>query len=663
MNAAGQVVCLNMIVKNEAGVIRRCLDSVRPVIDYWVIVDTGSTDGTQNIIREYFYDRPGELHERPWQDFAHNRSEALRLARDKGDYTLIIDADDALEIAPGKHLPPLTADSYSVEIGDSSLIYQRPQLVRNALPWRYEGVLHEFITCDGADSQSALLAGFRIRRNHDGARRRDPHTYQRDAAVLEAALQTETSPFLRSRYRFYLAQSYRDCGEREKAVENYLARAELGFWQEEVFISLYAAAQIMEGLGRPDNEVIDLYLRAAAALPSRAEALHGASRLCRLKGRHVQGYEIAKRGLEIPMPSSDALFLEPWIYELGLLDELSVNAYWAGHHRESLDASLALLATGKLPEGDMHRVVKNAQFATERLAKEPELGSLGAEDMIAQHVMVSPRQLCSRLVGPPRVLLAILAKQKAEFLPLYLECIEALDYPKSSIVLYIRTNNNTDGTERILREWVERVGYLYASVEFDAEDVNTNVEQFGAHEWNAVRFHILAQIRNASLQRTLAQECAYYFVADVDNFIRPCTLRELVALDLPIVAPLLRSIGPADLYSNYHAEIDDNGYYVDCDQYSWILNRSVRGVVEVPVVHCTYLVRADVISDLTYEDGTARHEYVVFSESARERGIVQYFDNRQIYGYITFGEGHELHGDNSIDRAGDLLRGGNTLPG
>ena len=65
-----------MIVKNEAHVIRRCLDSVRPLIDRWVIVDTGSTDGTQALIRELMADVPGELHERPWVDFSTNRNQA-----------------------------------------------------------------------------------------------------------------------------------------------------------------------------------------------------------------------------------------------------------------------------------------------------------------------------------------------------------------------------------------------------------------------------------------------------------------------------------------------------------------------------------------------------------------------------------------------------------
>jgi len=657
LNSAGQTLCLNMIVKNEAPVIRRCLDSVLPLIDYWVIVDTGSSDGTQDIIREHLRDLPGELHERPWQDFAHNRSEALELARGKSDYTLIIDADDALDIAPGVVLGELTADSYMIEISDTSIFYQRMQLVRSALPWRYEGVLHEYLTCDEA-SPPDKLSGIRMLRNHDGARRRDPTTYMRDVAVLEAALQTETRPFLLARYRFYLAQSYRDGGDLARSAENYLARATLGFWEEEVYVSLYNAARISETLGHPEQEVIDAYLRAADALPTRAEALHAASRFCRLRGRYEEGYRIAKRGLDLPIPT-DGLFIETWIYQTGLLDEFAVNSYWCGQNRDCLDACLKLLATGRLTEADTRRVAENAQFASARLPRDPNLGSLGAEDLAGCHALSPPRTLRSQTTESPRVLVAILAKQKEKSLPLFLECIEALDYPKSSIVLYIRTNNNTDGTERLLREWVDRVGHLYCNIEFNAEDVSTRVEHFGVHEWNSTRLRVLGQIRNISLARTLAYLCDFYFVADADNFIRPCTLRELVALNLPVVAPLLRTIEPSHPYSNYHAEIDANGYFEYCDQYYWILNRWVRGVIEMPVVHCTYLVRTDVIKYLTYQDGTDRYEYVIFADSARKGSVILYLDNRQVYGYITFAEGHEMHfTKNDIERAKELLKDG-----
>jgi glycosyltransferase involved in cell wall biosynthesis len=72
-----------MIVKNEAHIIRETLDSVAPYISSWVIVDTGSDDGTQDLIRDHMGRRgiPGELYERPWRNFGHNRSEALDLAQ------------------------------------------------------------------------------------------------------------------------------------------------------------------------------------------------------------------------------------------------------------------------------------------------------------------------------------------------------------------------------------------------------------------------------------------------------------------------------------------------------------------------------------------------------------------------------------------------------
>ena len=66
--------------------------------------------------------------------------------------------------------------------------------MRNTLPWRYQGVLHEFLTCEGSQPSGHLPIV--MRRNHDGARRRDPETYRKDAAILENALRTETDPFL-----------------------------------------------------------------------------------------------------------------------------------------------------------------------------------------------------------------------------------------------------------------------------------------------------------------------------------------------------------------------------------------------------------------------------------------------------------------------------------
>lgn len=238
----------------------------------------------------------------------------------------------------------------------------------------------------------------------------------------------------------------------------------------------------------------------------------------------------------------------------------------------------------------------------------------------------------------PTVFLAILAKQKEAMLPFYLRCIEALDYPKSAITLYIRTNNNTDRTEAILSDWVARVGPSYASVEFDRSNVSAPVERYGVHEWNSLRFKVLGQIRQASLEKALAAGSDYYFVVDVDNYVRPCTLRELVSVNMPIIGPLLRHYDPNNPYANFHHEVDANGYFADSEAYYWLLNQRLRGINEVKVIHCTYLVRHDALPALRYEDGSGRHEYVVFSASARAANIAQCLDNRQVYGFLTLDE-------------------------
>src|SRR5688572_29334246 len=140
-----QTICLNMIVRNESRIIERCLNSVIKLIDHWVIVDTGSTDGTQEIIRRCMRNVPGQLIERPWVDFAYNRSEALEFARGKSDYVFVIDADDVLVQDEGFVPPPLAHDAYYLKIRCGAMVFWRIQLFRNAPGWYYKSAVHEYV--------------------------------------------------------------------------------------------------------------------------------------------------------------------------------------------------------------------------------------------------------------------------------------------------------------------------------------------------------------------------------------------------------------------------------------------------------------------------------------------------------------------------------------
>ena len=290
--------------QERSAVITRCLESARPLVDYVLVEDTGSDDGTPQLVRDWLRQAniPGEVIEEPWLDFAHNRSHVLAKLREREqiDYALMINADSRLVLEDGfdpqAFKADLTHDLYDVQLRHGGSRFLRAQLCSNKLPFRFRAVLHEYLESPPGPISRATAQGLHIEDGRSGARNQNPRKYQEDAAILEAALQVETDPFLRARYRFYLAQSYRDCGEKEKSAENYLARSELGYWSEEIFYSLYQAARLKDELGHDRDEVISLYLRASDAAPGRAEALHGASRLCRYAGRNQQGYEIENAG-------------------------------------------------------------------------------------------------------------------------------------------------------------------------------------------------------------------------------------------------------------------------------------------------------------------------------------------------------------------------------
>lgn len=367
-----KTVCLSMIVKNESKVITRCLDSLLPIIDYWVIVDTGSTDGTQEVIKTFMKQKgiPGELHEGPWVNFAHNRNESLEYARNKGDYILFIDADEYLVYDEGFKLPSLNKDFYYITMHYSGTKYGKVHLIKSALNWKWVGVLHEYIGSSESKTSETLEKVANIYTT-EGARSRDPDKYQKDAQVLETALLQEPN---NSRYVFYLAQSYRDAKNYAKAIENYEKRASMGGWDQEVFWSLLQIGALQEALKESSETIIKSYYRAYNYRSSRAEPLYRLANYYREKGDYAAGYLMAHAALSIPVPK-DVLFVEHWIYDYGALLELSICAYWVGRYAESKIACEAILAKTDIPQNVKECAERNLEFAktkiTETIAHRP----------------------------------------------------------------------------------------------------------------------------------------------------------------------------------------------------------------------------------------------------------------------------------------------------
>lgn len=345
VEAKDKTICLNMIVKDESKVITRCLETIKPLIDYWVIVDTGSTDGTQQIIKDFMKDIPGKLYERPWVDFAHNRNEALALAKNCGDFLLFIDADEQLIFSKDFVKPKLNKDAYNVLIHHDGSQYTRKQLINNRLDWKWIGVLHEYLHCENTQSEETIKGVYNLY-GFDGCRSNDPNKFKKDAAVLEKALLKEPN---NARYVFYLAQSYRDAGENHLAIKYYTKRAEMGGWDQEIFWSLYQIGLLQEHINEPESTITKSYLKAYQYRPSRKEPLHRLAHYHATQGNHILGYLLATHALSLP-PSTDCLMVETWMDEYGLLMEKSLCAYYLGKYEESKTACDKILNTPNIPD-------------------------------------------------------------------------------------------------------------------------------------------------------------------------------------------------------------------------------------------------------------------------------------------------------------------------
>jgi hypothetical protein len=371
MSGPRPTICLCMIVKNEADVLARCLRSCRGLIDCWVICDTGSGDGTQELITRELEGVPGELHQHEWVDFGHNRSALMELAAGKADYLLLIDAD--MTLVQNAPLGALTADAYMLRQGDEHFDYRNKRLVRGNLRWRYVGATHEYLSCLDAERTVECLDALVIDDHGDGGSKADK--FERDRALLQAELREHPE---NPRATFYLAQTQRDLGMQTGDVETlaaardlYERRAGMGGWEEEVCCASRQAGRLSAELGEWPRASA-AFMAAWEARPSRLEAVYDlvAGLLDRHHHRTAHRFTALAAGADGLAVPEDILFVEPWVYRWGLLFQHSVATYWCGELNASIRACKRLLAIESLPDAHRRQTEVNMRLAFSQKARQ-----------------------------------------------------------------------------------------------------------------------------------------------------------------------------------------------------------------------------------------------------------------------------------------------------
>ena len=241
-------VIVLLMIKNESRIIRRSIQAALKIADAVCVSDTGSTDDTVQILRDFYPSLPipCKTYDHPWTNFGVNRTKSYNDAKQfchelnwdpARTYVLAVDADMELVVEPSfNKQTDLGKKGYSLTQKAGTLHYINARLLRIDQPWKCVGATHEY--WDGPNEGAVPDSKLWINDRNDGGCKSDKFT--RDLAMLLEELKEQPKNV---RTHFYLAQTYKCLGKKEESIDMYKKRIELGGWFEEVWFSHYMIAQ------------------------------------------------------------------------------------------------------------------------------------------------------------------------------------------------------------------------------------------------------------------------------------------------------------------------------------------------------------------------------------------------------------------------------------
>jgi glycosyltransferase involved in cell wall biosynthesis len=226
---AGKLMSACMMVKNEEGNLPRCLSSLRNFVDEIVIIDTGSTDRTMEIARQFGSDNdiPVGIFEHPWEnDFSKHRNQSLSYSTCK--WSFVIDADEEVILKEGTdwkrvrkffwnlpdRFPASAVEFRDIQNGKETMIFNTSRFFRRGKA-RYQGIVHNQVTVNG---EALFCPGIYIK--HYGyclTPEKTKEKFERTNTLLMKQIETgEMNDYLPY---YYLCQLYARAGDKKEAAE------------------------------------------------------------------------------------------------------------------------------------------------------------------------------------------------------------------------------------------------------------------------------------------------------------------------------------------------------------------------------------------------------------------------------------------------------------
>lgn len=254
-----QSISLCMIVKNEETHLQKCLESAMDQVDEIIIVDTGSTDSTIEIARNF----TTNIYEFEWvNDFSAARNYAISKATK--DYILVLDADEYLDDSSNLQIDLQKGmDHYTVRIRNhltsgGIMFHPAVRLFKNNIGFKYFGSIHEHLNTEDPQFNFSHAYAKHTIIHHVGYHDeivKEKNKHNRNLTLLLDEVHNNPTGY----NYFNLGNQYKAMDDFEKALEAYQA----GFQQSKdrmyINLMLYHIADCLRQLKRYEEaiEVID----------------------------------------------------------------------------------------------------------------------------------------------------------------------------------------------------------------------------------------------------------------------------------------------------------------------------------------------------------------------------------------------------------------------
>ena len=381
---------LHFICKDESHVVERMLDSCKTIVDFVVAVDTGSTDGTQEIIKKWGEKNKVKtfVFDRAFDNFENSRNHArlkgIECAEELGydlDKTWLFwfDCDEILKVE-GFDKKKLDKDLLMINTRIGAMKYTRNTFIRCTKNIEWYGPVHEFLS-PKEQITSGLAEGIWVDVKMEGASWKGDisQKYKSHAFVLEKYIDENRQD---PRWIFYTAQSYHDSATSQNKEENEerLRRAIKYYkerisrtdgYEEERYYSQFRVGSIMRILEEPWSDTMQALLKAYAMDPVRGESIKTIIDHYLQVGEYSMAYMYSKFAKvnfhgRNPYPSK-LLFVDEALYNWKFLEVHCATCFYTGRKEEAKESFKELKElTKKNPslftQEDINKIMSNEQF-------------------------------------------------------------------------------------------------------------------------------------------------------------------------------------------------------------------------------------------------------------------------------------------------------------